>query len=308
MLKSSKNYHWGIDLGGTKIEGVILDEKKLDHPLQRLRVPTERERGYEHILGQMELLVTKLEAASGLSRPASIGIGTPGIIDPLTRLMKNANTTCLNGHPMKEDLSKTLGVDVVIANDANCFALAEATLGAARGFNVVMGLIIGTGIGGGIVLGGRLHQGLHGISGEWGHNTMRGEETPCFCGKKGCTETVFSGPALEEFYRHLTGTKLPLPEVVRRAAENETAAVQTMGRLQEKFAEAIAVPINIFDPDAIVIGGGVGTIDLLYTESTRQKIVPYVFNNECQTKLLRPTLGNSAGVFGAAMLGCRSHE
>lgn len=294
---------WGIDLGGTKIEGVILDDKELTKPLCRLRVPTERNGGYNHILSQIQLLIAKLEEVSGFTRPAHIGIGTPGIIDPFTRVMKNSNTTCLNGRPMKEDLSEALGIEISIANDANCFALAEATMGAARGFNVVMGLIIGTGVGGGLVLGGRLHQGLHGISGEWGHNTMRGEEASCYCGKQGCTETVFSGPALEDFYENLTGEKIPLPEVVRRAHGGETAAVQTIARLQEKFAEAIAVPINIFDPDAIVIGGGVGAIDLLYAQSTRHKIAYYVFNNECQTKILRPALGNSAGVFGAAMLG-----
>ncbi len=314
VFKSSTNHQpptthrvaqqrWGIDLGGTKIEGVILDEKKLTKPLCRLRVPSEAGRGYEHILSQIQLLVTKLEQASGFTRPPRIGIGTPGIVDPFTRVMKNSNTTCLNRHPLKEDLFRVLGVEVMIANDANCFALAEATLGAARGFNVVMGLIIGTGVGGGFVLGGRLHQGLHGIAGEWGHNTMRGEEAPCYCGKQGCTETVFSGPALEGFYQQLSGKKIPLPEVVRLADEGETAAVQTVERLQEKFAEAIAVPINIFDPDAIVIGGGVGVIDLLYAKSTRQKIREFIFNDQCQTKFLKPMLGDSAGVFGAAMLG-----
>lgn len=294
---------WGIDLGGTKIEGAIIDEAQPDKALYRLRVATEREDGYAHILSHVRQLVMGLEKISGLNRPSQIGIGTPGITNPSTGTLKNSNTLCLNGRHVRDDLSKVLGVEVLLANDANCFALAEATLGAAHGRKVVMGLILGTGVGGGVVVNGHLLEGLHGIGGEWGHNTMRGEEGPCYCGKKGCNEQVFSGPALEEFYQKKTGHHFPLSDIVRRATSGELAAVETLERLREKFAEAIAVTINILDPDAIVIGGGVGNIDLLYAQATRDQIARYVFNNELKTELLKPTLGDSAGVFGAALLG-----
>ncbi|MCX6958550.1 MAG: ROK family protein [Verrucomicrobiae bacterium] len=299
---SSEKFLWGVDLGGTKIEAAIIDFEYPDIALYRQRLPTEAEKGYEHILSQVIKLIEKMEAVSGMKRPKKIGFGTPGITDPTTGKIKDSNTQCLNGHALREDLSVALDVQAVLANDANCFALAEATLGAARGKKVVMGLILGTGVGGGVVVNGQLIEGLHGIAGEWGHNTLRGEETSCYCGKKGCNETVFSGPALEHFYFEQTGNKLLLPDIVARAVAGEAAAEVTLKRLQEKFAEAIAIPINILDPDAIVIGGGVGNIELLYTEETHEKILSYVFNNELKTRFLKPALGDSAGVFGAALL------
>jgi predicted NBD/HSP70 family sugar kinase len=293
---------WGIDLGGTKVEGAIIDPENPDKALFRLRVPTESQHGYDHIVGQISKLVTALEEASGLKRPAVIGIGTPGTVEPSTGLMKNSNTVCLNGRPLPQDLSKVLGVEARFANDANCFALAEATLGAARGCPVVMGLILGTGCGGGVVVNQHIIAGLHGIGGEWGHNPLSGEFDPCYCGRKGCVEQVLAGPSLERYYRQQTGEALRLPEIAQRAATGEAAAQQTLERLRQKFAEAIAVVINILDPDAVVIGGGVGNLDLLYTEATRQAVVEHVFNGEVRTAFLKPTLGDSAGVFGAAML------
>lgn len=293
---------WGIDLGGTKIEGAILDPEHSDKAVHRLRVPTEGNLGYEHILGQIQKLIEQLESTAGVKRPAKIGIGTPGATEPSTGVLKNSNTLCLNGQPLRDDISKRLGMEVHLANDANCFALAEATLGAGKGQKVVMGLILGTGVGGGVVVNGDLIEGLHGIGGEWGHNTMRGESFPCYCGKSGCVEGVFAGPSLERFYREQTGESLRLPDIVKRADAGEAAAVATLERLREKFAEAIAVPINIIDPHAIVIGGGVGNLDLLYTPETRAAVLKYVFNTEVRTQFLKPTLGDSAGVFGAAML------
>jgi len=296
---------WGIDLGGTKIEGALIDEEQPGKALFRLRLPTESDRGYEHILAQIQLLVEQLEKVSGLDRPECIGIGTPGVIDPGTGILKNSNALCLNGKPLRDDLAKTLGVQAIMANDANCFALAETMLGAAQGNKVVMGLILGTGVGGGIIVNGHVMEGMHGIAGEWGHNTLRDEVAPCYCGKKGCNEQVFSGPALEGVYYQQTGRQLSLLEIEKQAALGERAAQQTLERLQGKFAEAIAVVINILDPEAIVIGGGVGQCELLYTQATRDKILPYVFNKELKTKFLKPTLGDSAGVFGAAMLACK---
>ena len=306
QFMSNSQQLWGIDLGGTKTEGVIIDAGQPGKALYRLRLPTERARGYEHILAQVRLLVEQLERASGLSRPDCIGIGTPGVIDPSTGILKNSNTLCLNGQPVKDDLSTVLDVEVLTANDANCFAFAEATMGAGRDYKVVMGLILGTGVASGIVVSGELIEGLHGIAGEWGHNTLCGEEALCYCGKKGCNEQVFSGPALESFYHQLTDRRLSLSKIAQLASLGEQAAVKTLERLQEKFSEAIAVPINILDPEVIVIGGGVGNCDLLYTQATRDKVLRYVFNKELKTQFLKPALGDSAGVFGAAMLACKA--
>ena len=230
-------YLWGVDLGGTKIEGAIVDIAQAGRALWRVRVPTESQHGYDHVLGQTGKLIEELEAASGLPRPDAIGFGTPGTVEPATGTMKNCNTVCLNGRPLSADLSATLGVTVKIANDANCLALAEATLGAARGKGVVVALILGTGVGSGIVVHGRVLEGLHGIAGEWGHNPMRDEAAQCYCGRRGCVETVISGPSLERFYRAQTGEDVPLPGIAARAARGEVAARATLERLRTKFGE-----------------------------------------------------------------------
>jgi N-acetylglucosamine kinase len=293
---------WGIDLGGTKIEGVILDPSSLTEPLQRLRVPTQAERGYDHLLSQIVLLIEQLEMASGLSRPAFIGVGTPGVMIPKTGMMKNSNTLCLNGQSLASDLATQLSCKVILANDANCCALAESLLGAGRGSKTLFGIILGTGVGGGIVVHGEILSGEHGIAGEWGHNPLCGEETPCYCGRLGCLETVCAGPSLEKFYAARTGLALRLPEIANRATSGDADAVATLERLKEKFAEALGAVINLLDPDVIVIGGGVGNLDLLYTEETRRSIARHLFNDRFETPLLRPALGDSAGVFGAALL------
>ena len=295
-------YLWGVDLGGTKIEGAIVDIAQAGRALWRVRVPTESQHGYDHVLGQTGKLIEELEAASGLPRPDVIGFGTPGTVEPATGTTKNCNTVCLNGRPLSADLSATLGVTVKIANDANCLALAEATLGAARGRGVVVALILGTGVGSGIVVHGRVLEGLHGIAGEWGHNPMRDEAAPCYCGRRGCVETVISGPSLERFYHAQTGEDVPLPGIAARAARGEVAARATLERLRAKFGEAIAAVINVLDPDAVVIGGGVGNIAALYDGETRQAVLRHLFNPELRTEFLRPLLGDSAGVFGAALL------
>ena len=189
-----------------------------------------------------------------------------------------------------------------MANDANCFALAEALVGAAAGSSVVFGVILGTGVGGGVVVNGRILPGLHGIAGEWGHNPLRGESHPCYCGRSGCIEGVIAGPSLERFYREQGGDTIRLPEISLRAKGGEKLAIETLERLREKFAESIAAVINILDPDAIVIGGGVGNIPLLYEEKTRESVLAHIFNKELRTRILPPILGDSAGVFGAALL------
>ncbi len=293
---------WGIDLGGTKIEGVILNPSEPGQTLHRLRLPTESLRGYDHILNQIRLLIEQMEQVSGLTRPERIGIGTPGVTSPQTGLHKNSNALCLNGASLSRDISRTLGCNVVLANDANCCALAEATLGAARKKKTVFGIILGTGVGGGLVVDGHILTGPHGICGEWGHNPLRGEDAPCYCGHTGCIEQVCAGPALEKFYASRRGIALRLPEIVTREDSGDADAVATLERLREKFAEALGAVINILDPDAVVIGGGVGNLDLLYTQATREAIQRYLFNDRFDTPLLRPELGDSAGVFGAAML------
>lgn len=299
---------FGIDLGGTKIEGAVVDPARPDCAISRLRVPTEGAKGYAHVLGQIVRLVGMLEADCGARRPPCIGFGTPGVIDPTTGVLKNSNTLCLNGQRLREDLAARLGSEARIANDANCFALAEALFGAGRGRRVVVGLILGTGCGGGVVVDGRVLGGIHGIAGEWGHNPIRRENTPCYCGRKGCVETVIAGPALERHYRERTGRALRVPEIVERAAGGEAAARATLERLRSRFGEAIAAVINILDPDAVVIGGGVGNIDLLYEERTRQAVLRHMFNRDIRTEFLRPLLGDSAGVFGAAMLSAGSRS
>lgn len=293
---------WGIDLGGTKIEGAILDPADPSVARHRLRIPTGAELGYENILENIAEVIRRLEKESGCSRPASIGIGTPGAVEPATGALKNSNTTCLNGRPLLDDLRRKLGIDVCMANDANCFALAEATLGGARGEPLVMGLILGSGVGGGIVFQERVWNGLHGIAGEWGHNPLRGESHPCYCGRSGCIETVISGKSLERWFREQSGDDLKLPAIVTAAAQGHAVATATLDRLRDKFGEAIAAVINILDPSAVVIGGGVGNLDLLYTEETRQAVLRHTFNSRVETRFLKPSLGDSAGVFGAAML------
>ncbi|MDR1304367.1 MAG: ROK family protein [Verrucomicrobiales bacterium] len=297
----------GIDLGGTKIEGIILDEQRPDEPLCRLRIPTERERGYEHILSQISRLCGLLSNAAGVPFPARAGMGAPGAIDPLTLTVKGANTQCLNGKKLREDVRHVTGVDFVIVNDANCFALAEATRGAARGSETVFGVILGTGVGGGLVVDGRVLNGCHGIAGEWGQLVLDADsELVSNYGTRGTVEAILSGPGLEQFYTLRSGRTLPLKDIAQRArAGGDPAAALTLTHLVRYFAQGIAMIINVFDPHAVVIGGGVGNLDELYSENLLAEVAKHVFNPRLHTKFLRPALGDSAGVFGAAMLVCR---
>ena len=294
---------WGIDLGGTKIEGVILDPKALDRPVCRTRISTESERGYDHIRGQIGKLLKMISAESGLPLPDRIGMGTPGVIDPRTGRLKNSNTQCLNAQRLRDDLEAELGVSLVMANDANCFALAEATLGAARGFPTVFGVILGTGVGGGIVVNGQVLNGCHGIAGEWGQIVLEPNGPLSNYGTRGTVEALIAGPGLERFYAEQSGQVRKLKEIVESArAQGDAHAVATLERLTDYFAHAIGLIIDVLDPHAIVLGGGVGNIDVLYGEETRKKIAAAIFNPTFDAALLRPALGDSAGVFGAAML------
>ena len=297
---SSKSLDWGIDLGGTKCECVVLEGDKV---LLRHRIPTERAGGYDHMIGQIAKLVAECAEKIG-QRPTVIGMGTPGARDPQTGLMKNCNTTELNGKPFKEDLERKLGVPVLIANDANCFALAETHLGAVRQHHpdtkVVFGIIMGTGVGSGIVINGQILNGHHGIAGEWGHNVLSPDGPECYCGKRGCVETLISGPALEAWYEAKAKRHLSLAQIAAATAHDHVAKL-TIDRLHLLFGQALANVVNILDPDVIVIGGGVGNVQSLYSAG-RQTILPFLFNPRFSAPIIAPALGDSAGVFGAALL------
>ena len=295
---------WGLDLGGTKIEGVILDDSK--RPIVRQRLATEQSGGYGHILTQIERLVLMMSEKAGIPRPERIGIGSPGRTEGPEGIVKNSNTVCLNGMPLRRDLQERLRMEVMIENDANCFVLAESVLGAGRDEmmrpgTTAFGIIRGTGVGGGIVCDGRLVRGAHGIAGEWGHNPLAGEQTACYCGRKGCIETVISGPALERYYAVFSGRKASLAEIAASSGR-DPAARHTIDRLVASFGRALATVINILDPDLVIVGGGVGNIRQLYTAEARQAIAAHVFNRSFDIPLLPPRLGDSAGVFGAALL------
>jgi len=307
MLDDSpdKELLWGIDLGGSKVEGAVIDRSNNDI-LFRERIPTEASKGYSNVLGQIISLVKKMEKV--IDRDAlHVGIGTPGIIDPQTGKLKNSsNAICLNGKPVKADLAHQLNIKVEMANDAHCFAIAETRHGVVSKqypeASVVFGIIMGTGVGGGLVINDRLIYGRHGIGGEWGHNFLDKSGYRCFCGKTGCVEKVISGPALEQFYSDKSGTERSLKEIVDRANKGEDdIAVKTLQRLTQFFGRAVATLVNIIDPDVIVLGGGVSNIDCLYTEG-RQQVQSHIFNDQFTTPILRPTLGDAAGVIGAAYL------
>ena len=287
----------GVDLGGTKIEGVALDAAL--RPLHRVRVATERERGYEHILDRVAEVVTALRPYAPDAR--TIGIGTPGSVSARDGTLKNSNTTCLNGRPFHLDLEARLGLPVRLENDANCFALAEAREGAARGRAMVFGVILGTGVGGGLVVHGRVWAGPQHIAGEWGHHAIDPAGPDCYCGQRGCVETMLSGPAIEAAYRAETGRDCPASDIAGRAAAADLAAAAVLERYLDRFGRALANVIAIVDPDVVVLGGGLSNLDALYTRG-RSAVARYVFNDELRTPIVRNQLGDSAGVLGAALL------
>jgi len=295
--------NWGIDLGGTKIEGIILDAD--GNTLDRRRIATEREGGYDHIIRRIALLVDQMKEATGLT-PEKIGVGTPGTIDPPTGLMKNANTTVLNGNPLGKDLEAVIGVPLTLANDANCFAVAETLMGCvpkqAPDAKVVFGVILGTGTGGGLVVNGRIIGGAQGIGGEWGHMFLDNSGGHCYCGRVGCAERLLAGPSVEKFYAAQSGRSLTMKEIVPRyRAGRDPAATRAVERWFHFFAKGISTIINVIDPDVVVLGGGLSNIDELYTKAVPQ-VVDHLFNPRMDTVFLRPELGDSAGVFGAALL------
>ena len=292
-------YKIGLDLGGTKIEGVVLDASGKE--ITRKRIPTEREQGYQHILNRLKFLHDDLAAAVP-GQPTTFGIGTPGAISPRTGLLKNSNTVCMNGQPVKRDLEKLLGRKIEIQNDANCFAMAEALMGAGRGKNLVFGIIMGTGCGGGIVYKGEVFTGAQAIAGEWGHMCLDPQGPVCFCGQKGCVETFISGGGLENRYAEKFGTRRPLKEIVDEYYAGEPKAVEFMQEFFNRFGRALANLIDIMDPDIVVLGGGVSNVEAIYSEGVAA-VKKYVFTDELETPIVKHQLGDSAGVLGAALVG-----
>jgi fructokinase len=292
-------YRIGIDLGGTKIEGVVLDSNGRE--LIRKRIPTEREHGYRHILGRLKAMHDDL-AAVVPGEPTTFGIGTPGALSPRTGLLKNSNTVCMNGMPVKADLEALLGRKIEIQNDANCFAMAEALLGAGKGRKLVFGVIMGTGCGGGIVYKGEVFTGPQAIAGEWGHMSIDPQGPVCYCGQKGCVETYISGGGLENRYAERHGRRRPLKEVEAAYYAGDPQAVEFMDEFFYRFGRAMANLIDILDPDIVVLGGGVSNFRAIYTEGLAA-VKKYVFTDELETPIVKHQLGDSAGVLGAALVG-----
>jgi fructokinase len=298
-MSDSHSLRIGIDLGGTKTEAIALDRVS-GAELARKRVATEKG-SYDGTLRTVKELVEGIEAELG--REGSVGIGIPGTISPKTGLVKNANSTWLIGKPFDKDLEAALGRPVRLANDADCFALSEATDGAGKGAETVFGVILGTGVGGGLVVHGRLVRGPNAVAGEWGHNPLPWpgrDEQPghyCYCGKTGCIETFLSGPALERDF----GEGVSAAEIARMAEQGDDKAEGVLSRYEDRLARGLATIINVFDPYVIVLGGGVGNIARLYRNVPRLW-GEYVFSDAVATRLLPPVHGDSSGVRGAAWL------
>ena len=288
-------YKIGIDLGGTKIEGILLDEKY--NTIQRKRVETRQENGYDSIVKSIISLVNELKEKT--SEEIAVGMCTPGVTNANSGLIKNSNTQCLIGMPLKNDIENILGYEIAMENDANCFALSESVLGSAKGYDVVFGVIMGTGVGGGIVINETLHKGRTNIAGEWGHHTLHPNGNDCYCGKQGCVETYISGPALEKRWLEITGKKEPLQSIIRDFSDEK--AKQWKEEFLENFGIGLANVIDILDPDVIVLGGGVSNIPFLYDQG-KKTVYEKVFNDSIDTPILKNSLGDSAGVFGACMI------
>jgi fructokinase len=291
----------GVDVGGTKLEVVAIDAGGVE--VLRRRMPSPRG-SYEQTIEAVAALVFDATARTG---PATVGIGMPGAISPATGLVKNANSTWLNGRPFATDVAARLGMRVRFANDANCLALSEATDGAAAGRSPVFAVILGTGVGGGLVVRGQLVTGANAIAGEWGHNPVpwpRPAEwpgPPCYCGRTGCIETLLSGPGMTLDHARATGVQLDAAAIGAAADAGEADAVRTLERYEDRLARALAGVINIVDPEVIVLGGGVSNVDRLY-RSVPRAWTKYVFSDRVDTALVRARHGDSSGVRGAARL------
>jgi fructokinase len=289
----------GIDLGGTKIEGIVLDNSGKE--LFRKRIETQQENGYRHILNRIKELHGELSAQIK-NQPRTFGICTPGAISPRTGLMKNSNTVCLNSRPVKSDLENLLARKIEIQNDANCFAMAEALHGAGCGANLVFGVIMGTGCGGGIVHKGEVIVGRQAIAGEWGHMSIAPDGPLCYCGQRGCVETFISGGGAEARYAEQFGIKKSFREIEKDFYTGEPKAVEFMKIFFRNFGRAVANLIDVLDPDIVVLGGGVSNFEALYKDGVAE-VAKQVFSDSLETPIVKNQLGDSAGVIGAALIG-----
>jgi fructokinase len=288
-------YKIGVDLGGTKTEGVLVDEEL--QVIERKRVATNQNNGYESILNTIKDLVSDLK--ENHNEKSSIGVCTPGALSKESGFIKNSNTQCLIGKDLKNDLEKILDQKISIENDANCFALAEARFGAAKTHETVFGVIMGTGVGGGLVIDGKIHAGRTNIAGEWGHHCIKPNGNDCYCGRKGCVETYISGPSLEQRWNELTKQNTSVSNIIKNSQED---AYKTWKKeFLENFGLSLANVIDILDPDAIVLGGGLSNIQFLYDEG-KNLVYDNVFSDAIDTPILKNQLGDSAGVFGACLL------
>jgi fructokinase len=292
----------GIDLGGTKIEGIAIADSGEERARRRITSPRGN---YENTLSAVTDLVAGIER--DVATRCSVGIGIPGTVSPATGLIKNSNSTWLNGRTLADDLSRRLDRPIRFANDANCFALSEATDGAAAGARIVFGVIVGTGTGGGVVIDRQVLVGANAIGGEWGHNPLpaaRGVESPgpqCYCGRRGCIETFLSGPGLERDHSASGGENVTAQEIAARAAAGDSLADAALARYEDRMARALASIINVIDPDIIVLGGGLSNIERLY-ERVPALWLPHIFSDRVVTRLARAKHGDSSGVRGAAWL------
>ena len=296
----ASNYHIGIDLGGTKIEVAVLDSQ--DKILYRERLFTEAHLGSEHIFDQIHALYSKA-VMSIQNKSHTLGLGTPGSISKKTHLLKNSNTLCLNDLPMQALLEDKLVHDIVIENDANCFALAEAIMGAGIGYPSVFGVIMGTGCGGGIVFDGKIRQGPQNIAGEWGHMVIDPQGSLCYCGASGCVESFISGGGLEKRIKNTTGNSISAMDFFRIPLKDESLK-KIKQDFYVRFGQALANLINILDPDIVVLGGGLSNEGSLYKEGI-EEVYKRIFNDVPTTPIVKNILGDSAGVIGAALIGKR---
>lgn len=290
----------GIDLGGTKTEAILLDPAGTI--LWRQRRPTPRAEGYDAVLTVVAEMICETASQLPPHTPYTVGVGIPGSIDAVTNQVRNANSTCLIGKPLQTDLERLIGSPVEVRNDADCFTLAECHAGAGEGYGVVFGIIMGTGCGGGVCINGVVREGPHRIAGEWGHLSVDPNGTTCYCGNRGCVETLISGSGVEGAYFREYGKQLTMAEIVALARAGEKQSAEIFDRFLDDFGRCLGGLISILDPDAIVLGGGLSNIDELYTVG-KEKVRQYAFHDNLQTPILKNRLGDSAGVFGAAWIG-----
>ena len=294
----------GIDLGGTKIEIALVDA--MHGVVYKDRVPTPQH-SYNAILDAISALVDKTVSQQKIERPASIGIGIPGCLDPATQLVRGSNTVVMNGKPLQVDLQQRLGLQIHLQNDANCLAVSEAVDGAAKGCSVVFAVIIGTGCGGGIAIDGKAWTGKNAIAGEWGHNPLPWpsadeiQVAPCWCGQVGCQETWISGTAFALDHARHTGERIKGEQIIAKMRAGDLAAQESFGRYVNRLARALASVMNVLDPDAIVLGGGMSNVDEIY-QALPSEIIRYTFTKPIATPVLKAMHGDSSGVRGAAWL------